>query len=341
VSHPALADHAAAFARLATANVTRAYPYAPQQLLTGPGDLTEPRTRHPAFYGSYDWHSAVHMHWLLVRLLRRAPEHVDAAPVRAVLDAHLTAGALTAEAAHLRANRTFERPYGWAWLAMLAAECERAAADGTEGAAAWAGALRPAADTVAELFEEWLAKATYPIRYGVHGNSAFALGLLLDAGTATDAAAAAVRRWFLGDRDCPAGWEPSGQDFLSPALTEADAVRRVLTDAGEFGTWLDGFLPGLAAGEPATLLAPPEVSDPADPQIGHLLGLSLSRSAALRSIAAALPGGDPRVPVLSASADAHLAAGLPHVSTGIWAADHWLATFAVLALESPGAGVRA
>lgn len=328
-----LDEHAAAFARLAAANVTRAYPYAPQQLLTGPADLTPPRTRHPAFYGSYDWHSSVHMHWLLVRLLRRAPERIDTATVRGVLDAHLTLDALTAEAAQLRVRRTFERPYGWAWLAMLAAECATAEADGIDGAEVWAAALRPAADTVRALFEEWLAKATYPVRHGVHSNSAFALGLLLDAGIATDAARDAVRRWFLADRDYPAAWEPSGQDFVSPALTEADVVRRVLPGA-DFAAWLTGFLPGLAEREPAVLLTPPEVSDPDDPQIGHLLGLSLSRAAALRSLAAALPDTDQRVPVLTTAATAHLAAGLPSVATGVWASDHWLATFATLALET-------
>lgn len=326
-----LAEHAAPFARLAVANVTRAYPYAPQQLLTGPADLTPPRTRHPAFYGSYDWHSSVHMHWLLVRLLRTAPERIDTEAVRAVLDAHLTADALATEARHLRAHPTFERPYGWAWLARLAAECGQANADGVTGAEVWDAALRPAADTVRELVEAWLAKATYPIRHGVHTNSAFALGLLLDADVATGAATDAVRRWFLADRGYPADWEPSGQDFLSPALTEADAVRRVLPP-DEFAGWLTGFLPGLADGAPAALLTPPEVSDPEDPQICHLLGLGLSRAAALASLGRALPADDPRVPVLTDSAARHLSAALPYVATGVWAADHWLATFAALAL---------
>ena len=167
----------------------------------------------------------------------------------------------------------------------------------------------------------------------MHANSAFALGLLLDAGTATEAATDALRRWFLADRDYPAAWEPSGQDFLSPALTEADAVRRILP-GDEFGRWLAGFLPGLAHGQPIALLEPPGVSDPEDPQIGHLLGLSLSRAAALRSIGRALPDGDPRAAVLFAAAGVHLAAGLPHVTTGVWAADRWVATFAALALTS-------
>jgi hypothetical protein len=336
---PRLLDLALAFSRVAAANITRAYPYAPQQLLTGPTDLAEPRTRHPAFYGAYDWHSSVHMHWLLVRLLRRAPDRIDGAAVRGGLDAHLTPTHLAAETDRLRADPTFERPYGWAWLVALAAECAAAAEDGVPGAAPWAAALAPAAAAVCAMAEEWLDKATYPVRHGVHSNSAFAAGLLLDAAPvlgadgAARAAAAAVRRWYLPDRDYPAAWEPSGQDFLSPALAEADAVRRVLPQE-EFAEWLTGFLPGLAERRPRGLLEPPVVSDPHDPQTGHLLGLGLSRAAALRSVAAALPRHDPRRPVLANAAQAHLAAGLPHTITGDFATDHWLATFATLALES-------
>jgi hypothetical protein len=336
-----LRELAAPFAQVAAANITRAYPYAPQQLLTGPGDLAEPRTIHPAFYGAYDWHSSVHMHWLLVRLLRRAPDRIDAAAVCRILDAHLTPAHLAAETDRLRGDPTFERPYGWAWLVTLAAECAAAAQDGAPWAAPWTAALGPAAAAVCAMFEEWLARATYPVRHGVHGNSAFALGLLMDAApvlrqdSTARAAAAAVGRWYLEDRDCPAGWEPSGQDFLSPALTEADAVRRILPRE-EFAGWLTGFLPGLAERRPRGLLEPPAVSDPRDPQIGHLLGLSLSRAAALRSLASALPPGDPRGPVLAGAADAHLAAGLPHATTGDFTSDHWLGTFAILALDSAG-----
>jgi DUF2891 family protein len=339
-----LRDHAAVFARTATANVTRAYPYAPQQLLTGPEDLTPPRRRHPAFYGAYDWHSSVHMHWLLVRLLRRAPDLTDSAAVREVLDSHLTVEHLATEVEHLLAHRSFERPYGWAWLVTLAAECRAASSEGFAGATTWAEALLPAAEAVCGLFEDWLARTDYPVRHGTHTNSAFALGLLLDAAPALGAvsteraATEAVRRWFLRDRDHPSNWEPSGQDFLSPVLTEADTVRRVLS-AEECADWLTGLLPGLADGAHGTLLVPPAVSDPGDPQIGHLLGLSLSRATALWSIAGALPSGDSRVPVLSDAAEAHLAHGLQHAVTGDFTTDHWLATFAALALEAvPTAG---
>ncbi|SDI97983.1 DUF2891 domain-containing protein [Nonomuraea jiangxiensis] len=329
---PTVAELAPRLAGLALENVTREFPNAPQHLLTGPGDLVPPRVHHPAFYGSYDWHSAVHMHWLLVRLLRRHRAEIDEAAVRELLDRHLTPEHLMAEAAYLRANPTFERPYGWGWLLALAAECEKAGDDG----ARWAAALRPAVTTVAELVEGWLAKATYPVRHGVHANSAFALGLVLDsAGPAAlaDVVTEAARRWFGADRDYPAAWEPSGQDFVSPALTEADLMRRVLTPE-EFAVWLSAFLPGLEHGEPRALLEPPIVSDGRDPQIGHLIGLALSRAAALWSIAAALPAGDGRRPRLTAAAEEQLRAALPQVIAGDFVSDHWLATFAVLALDA-------
>jgi hypothetical protein len=281
------------------------------------------------------------MHWSLVRSLRRHGDDpgaaLDRAAVADVLDRHLTAEHLAAEAAYLRADPTFERPYGWAWLLALAAECGRAGPAG----ARWADALGHGVTAVAELVTAWLAKATYPVRHGVHTNSAFALGLMLDS--AADAGCPelvpvvtdAARRWFGADRDYPAAWEPSGQDFLSPALAEADLMRRVL--AGEdFATWLSAFLPGLPDGRPRALLEPPTVSDPADPQIGHLIGLALSRAAALQSIAGALPHGDGRIPVLRAAAEAQLDAGLPHVVAGDFASDHWLATFALLALDTRG-----
>ncbi|OMI34505.1 hypothetical protein SPAR_35986 [Streptomyces sparsogenes DSM 40356] len=344
---PALAALAGRFAAVAVANVTRPYPYAPGHLLRGPEDLVPPRHHHPAFYGSYDWHSSVHMHWLLVRLLRRFPDRartVEAAggaaeEVTEVLDRHLTAAHLAAEADYLRANPSFERPYGWAWLLALTAECRALGPAGSR----WAAALEPAADAVEALLCDWLRRATYPVRHGVHTNSAFALGLILDSAATAGRAAlaepveAAVLRWFGEDHDAPAHWEPSGQDFLSPALTEAEAVCRVLPQA-DFAAWLDGFLPGIGRGAPTPLLTPPVVSDPADPQIGHLVGLSLSRAAALRRLAAALPEDDPRAPVLAAAAGDHLAAGLPHVVSGDFTGDHWLATFAALALDGPDGG---
>ncbi|MGW1181513.1 DUF2891 domain-containing protein [Streptomyces drozdowiczii] len=337
---PALpAAYAVPFAELALANVVREYPNAPAHLYAGPEELVEPRVLHPAFYGGYDWHSTVHMHWLLVRLMRRFAHTGDlpatlTTRVREVLDTHLTPENLAVEAAYLRGRPHFERPYGWAWLVALAAECR---ALGTPEGDRWADALAPAVEAVGELLTGWLPRATYPIRHGVHPNSAFGLGLVLDAGeraglsgAVLDAVADRLRDWFSGDHDAPVHWEPSGQDFLSPALTEADAMRRVLP-ADAFRSWLAGFLPELTA---SPLLTPPVVSDHADPQIGHLLGLTLSRAAALRTIGDALGEGPVR-DTLAAAAEAHLAAGLPTVSSGDFSSDHWLATYAALALDTP------
>lgn len=356
---PQLRARAGAFAALALANVRREWPNAPAHLFAGPDDLRPPRAYHPAFYGAYDWHSSVHMHWLLVRLLRRCPDRIDTDAVTAVLDAHLTPGALAVEADYLRAHPSYERPYGWAWLLALTAESvalERESvaleASGTPaGAERWTAALAPAARTVAGLLLDWLPKVTYPVRHGTHANSAFALGLVLDstaelAGepvelTALEGPVAAkLREWFGADRGASFRWEPSGQDFLSPALSEADAMRRVLP-AREFPDWLTAFLPEIPGtsgtpelpGADGPFLAPPRVSDPSDPQIGHLLGLCLSRAAALRSLAAALPADDPRVPALRGAAEVHLAAALPATASGDFTTDHWLATFAALALH--------
>ncbi|MFF0291686.1 DUF2891 domain-containing protein [Streptomyces sp. NPDC005262] len=337
---PALpATYAVPFTELALANVVREYPNAPAHLYAGPEELVAPRTLHPAFYGGYDWHSTVHMHWLLVRLLRRFSTTGDlpatvTTRVHEVLNSHLTQENLAVEAAYLRKRPHFERPYGWAWLVALAAECRALA---TPEGDRWADALAPAVETVGELLTAWLPKATYPIRHGIHPNSAFGLGMVLDAGERAglprpvlDAVAERLRSWFAEDHDAPAHWEPSGQDFLSPALTEADAMRRVLPVA-EFRTWLARFLPGLTD---SPLLTPPVVSDHSDPQIGHLLGLTMSRAAALRTIAGAL-GEGPAHTALTASAEAHLAVGLPSVSSGDFSTDHWLATFAALALDTP------
>jgi hypothetical protein len=331
-----LSAHADTFARLALANVTREYPNSPAQRLDSPEELVPPRTYRPAFYGAYDWHSSVHMHWLLMRLLGHYRGSIDARAVTEALDAHLTPSALAAESGCLRANPSFERPYGWAWLLMLTAESN---ALGTQR---WTAALTPAARTVAQLVVDWLPKADYPVRHGTHTNSAFALGLMLDSAEAIGApelvepVEAKLLEWFLHDYGGSPRWEPSGQDFLSPLLCEADAMRRVLP-AGRFADWLAAFLPELSGSGP--FLTPPRLSDPADPQIGHLRGLCLSRAAALRHIAAALPDGDDRVRTLAADADAHVAVGLQSgVASGDFMTDHWLATFAALALEAAVAG---
>ncbi|MGA8114222.1 MAG: DUF2891 domain-containing protein [Actinocatenispora sp.] len=330
------ASVAASFAELAVRNIGTEFPHATQHLVRGVDDASRPSELHPAFHGSYDWHSCVHMHWLLVQLIDDCPDQVDTDRIRSTLDSTLTGSALRVEATYLRDNPWFERPYGWAWLLELAAACARCSDPAARG---WAAAFAPVVDAVDDLTTTWLDRAPYPVRYGVHSNTAFGLALLMDAagelGRDRLAAACAARAtdWFAGDRDYPTGWEPSGQDFLSPALTEADLMRRVLP-AAEFASWLDGFLPGL---DDATF-APAEVLDPTDGHQAHLHGLNFSRSWQLRAIAGSLPTGDGRVPVLRSVADAHRDAGLSALSEEGFVVQHWLATFAYLALPGAGSG---
>jgi hypothetical protein len=327
---PALA---AQFAAIALGHVTREYPYKLDQVLTGPDDLATPRSLHPIFFGSFDWHSAVHSHWLLARLYRTFPALEGAAAVRARLDEAFTLETVAGELASLSkpSARGFERPYGWAWLLMLQAELERAT---TEEGLRWAGALRPLAVAFAQRFKDWLPKALYPVRSGVHSSSAFAVILALEyAEGARDAALAEALRtaaagWFSRDINCQA-WEPSGSDFLSPALVEAECMRRVLP-ATRFSPWLARFLPRLGEGEPQSLFEPVSVSDRTDGQIAHLDGLNLSRAWCWRALAPAAPEAV-RERLLDA-AERHLAAGLPHLDAH-YMGEHWLATYALLALE--------
>jgi hypothetical protein len=328
---------ASRFAALALGHVTREYPNKLDHVLRGPGDVQRPRALHPIFYGSFDWHSCVHGYWLLCALLRTFPQLPEAARIVALLDTQLTPENVAGELAYLEQPErgTFERPYGWAWLLMLQAELSRHANDDGRRRAE---TLSPLAGAFAQRFLRYLPYATYPVRAGTHANSAFALALALEyatqcrddslLGLARDKA----RTWFSNDADCQA-WEPGGEDFLSPALVEAECMRRVMR-APDYAAWLRRFLPRLDRCEPAVLFAPATVSDRTDGRIAHLDGLNLSRAWCLRSIAQTLDAGDSRRAALLSAADAHLRASVPHVATD-YAGEHWLATFAVLALNVP------
>ena len=327
-------DIAQTFARVALAHVTREYPNKLDHVLTGPPDLKPPQELHPVFFGSFDWHSCVHAYWLLATLLRLRPESRERRDIEKLFDAQLTASKVKAEVKYLArpSAGTFERPYGWAWLLMLAAEIRR-----HEGnrATRWRNALAPLADALARRFVEFLPKATYPTRVGTHFNSAFAITLALEYAEIADddvlhtVLAGKAREWYVEDADCQA-WEPGGDDFLSPALIEAECMRRVLT-GGEFADWLDRFLPRLAQRQPSTLFIPATVTDRSDGKIAHLDGLNLSRAWCWRSIGSAWPDGDPRHHIALEAAATHIGASLPHV-TGDYMGEHWLATFALLAL---------
>jgi len=306
------------FARIATANIAREYPRHVQHLVSDAAEEMNERKLHPAFYGSYDWHSAVHMHWLLVRVLRLYPVSRIAPAIADALDRHLSAENVQLELSYFKrpTGRTFERPYGWAWLLELQAEC-------LAMKSRWSGALEPLAVHLATRLADYLRVAPYPIRAGAHGNTAFACALALDyARAAPDQAlefeiCKAARRWYGADREAPIAYEPSLDDFLSPSLMQAALMRRVMDD-DDFFPWLERFAPrGFGA-----LAEPPTVSDHDDPKQSHLDGLCLTRAWCFTRL------GD------SETARRLVDAALPHVSGGDYAGEHWLASFAVLALSA-------
>jgi hypothetical protein len=339
-------DAAAAerFANLALACVHKEYPNKIGHLLNGDADVKPPRELTPAFYGCYDWHSAVHGHWLLARLARRFPGAPFAAKARAALDQSLTPEHIAAEVRYLEApgRGTFERPYGLAWLLQLAAELREW--DDPQ-AQRWSAALEPLARTAAGRIRDWLPKLTAPIRIGEHNQTAFSFGLILDgARGAGDTQTASllerrVRDLYLKDRDCPMAYEPSGEDFLSPCLAEADLMRRVLPPA-DFAAWLGTFLPGIPRDGQGTWLKPGVVTDPSDPKLAHLDGLNLSRAWMLEGIAAGLPPADPRRAALHAAATVHRDAGLRNVTGEHYEGGHWLGSFAVYLVTGRGLPAR-
>jgi hypothetical protein len=322
------------FARIALGHVEREYPHKPGHVLAAATDLRSPRESHPVFFGSFDWHSCVHGYWMLARLLNRFSEMPAANEIRALFARKLTPEKIAGECVlyDRPMNRGFERPYGWGWLLKLAAELE-AAEDNR-----FAEALRPLSDRIVAHFHEFLPVATYPVRVGTHYNTAFALRLAADYGDAVrdqifiDLLRTTALRWYGKDQNCPAWGEPSGDDFLSSTLIEAECMRRLLP-ASDFADWFARFLPGLASGEPETLFAPAAVSDRSDGKIAHLDGLNLSRAWCWRSLAISVAETDARRTIMNAAAERHLEAALAHVA-GDYMGEHWLASFAVLALEA-------
>jgi hypothetical protein len=308
-------EQASAFAAAALANVTREFPRHVIHLASAPGQLPSQRTLHPAFYGSYDWHSAVHMHWTLARVLRLYPSLSIGKTITERLDAHLSPAGMAAELRYFQSasGRTFERPYGWAWLLELQAELLRLRNP------RWSAAVEPLAGELAQRMAAFVKGAPYPIRAGTHGNTAFACLLALDyARMAKDATLEneikiAAQRWYRNDRNAPLAYEPSLDEFLSPALVEAALMREVVPRR-DLDAWMKAFLPSLE-------LEPPKVTDRADPKQSHLDGLALSRAWCLVKLG------------YKEAAQRHLAAALPHVVGGHYVGEHWLASFAVLALS--------
>lgn len=327
-------------AEVALANVVREYPHCEFHWHIEGEPIRTPRELHPCFYGSYDWHSCVAMFWVLVRLLRHHGGLVPAADIRRTLNEHLTTDALAAEAAYFAAeeHRTTERPYGWSVLLELTHET---ATWGDPDAARWSQALHELCAVFVTRYLDWLPRATYPIRYGVHANGAFGLARALPyAGYLADRGEPRLRqvitetawRWFGSDRDYPGSWEPSGADFLSPALAEAELMTRLLP-AAEFADWLHRFLPDIAEQTPAALFTPVSVIDPSDGLIAHLHGLNLHRAWCWHRIAHALPTSDDRIPTMLDTARAHTHASLAQAIGSHYAVEHWLAYYALLLLS--------
>ncbi|HZF31437.1 MAG TPA: DUF2891 domain-containing protein [Gammaproteobacteria bacterium] len=332
-------SHASDLARRALANIAREYPNHPQYLLNADADAVPPRVAHPCFFGCFDWHSAVHNHWLLVRLLRTQPRIELRADIEAALSRSLDGARTSVEADYLEKHPAFERPYGLAWLVLLESEIAEC---GAPGASDWAAALERPAAIARRNLAAWLDKLRRPVRSGTHSQTAFALTLLIDAagtrgdGPLLETSRAAALRFYRDDLDAPLRFEPSGEDFLSPALMEADLMRRVL-QAQELAVWLARFLPGIPQRDDAHWLPCAEVADESDGRLVHLHGLNLSRAWNLENVANALPEGDSRIATLRGAAVRHRTAGVRATfATAHYAGDHWLPTFAVYLLTAPG-----
>lgn len=341
-AEPAALDESAAgrFVNLALACVHQEYPNKISHTLASDADVRPPRELTPAFYGCYDWHSAVHGHWLLARSARLFPGAAFAAPARAALDRSLTDQNVATEVAYLRTagRASFERPYGLAWLLQLSTELRNW---NEPQAQRWAAALKPLETESAARIKQWLPKLRYPIRVGEHSQTAFAFGLIWDwtrvSGDAEmrELLGVKAREYYSADRNCPLAYEPSGEDFLSPCLAEADFMRRVLAPP-EFASWLGKFLPGIPANARSQWLAPGIVTDRSDPKLAHIDGLNLSRAWMLEGIASGLPRSDPRIAALRASAQQHRDAALPAVSGEHYEGGHWLGTFALYLVSGAG-----
>ena len=335
-------DQVGKFARLAMKGVPREYPNKPSNVMSGPESVKSPREMHPVFYGSFDWHSSLHGHWLLVRLAKLHPDAPVVGEIRELLNQQFIADKLLVEAKYFQTNenRSFERMYGWAWTLRLAAEL-RSWDD--PDARRWATNFAPLEKQIVSMTENYLPRLTYPIRTGVHPDSGFALSQTLDYARSVGnkplekLVVDFAHEKYLADKNYSARFEPSGEDFFSTSLNEADLMRRVLP-ADKFAKWFDGFLPGLSDpdSESTRLLKPATVSDVTDPKIVHLVGLNLSRAWTLHGILKGLPADAACREAISRSIESHTAAGLEYVFSGHYEGEHWLATFAVYLLTEAG-----
>jgi hypothetical protein len=338
-------EAASRFARLALDCVHKEYPNKISHSMNSDTDVAPPRKLTPAFYGCYDWHSSVHGHWLLARLTRTFPDAPFALQARAALQQSLTAENLQVDAAYLRAEgrASFERPYGLAWLLQLSVELRDWAADDPHNQTvhAFYVNLLPLEQSAMDRLKVWLPKLSYPVRIGEHNQTAFAMGLMIDYSRRVGDAdfekllLAKARQFYLADKDCPLAYEPSGEDFLSPCLAEADVMRRVLSP-NDFASWLKTFLPQIPHDGSSNWLPTQKSTDPSDPKLAHIDGLNLSRAWMLEGIASELPANDPRLKSFAACAAAHRSAGLAAVTGEHYEGGHWLGSFAVYLVTRRG-----
>ncbi|MCD6378940.1 DUF2891 domain-containing protein [bacterium] len=326
-------DVASAFARIALRCARKEFPNKPSHVMNDSSEVKSPRELHPAFYGCFDWHSCVHGHWMMAHLLRLFPDLPESDNIRALLEENLSADNINAEVRYLNQpeRKSFERTYGWAWLLKLSQELSQWQ---EPAAQQWRKNLQPLTDIIVKRYLEFLPKQTYPIRRGVHANTAFGLTFALDYARAAGVSeleeliVARSLDYFSDDRGCPGSWEPGGDDFLSPCLVEANLMRRVMS-RDKFKNWFYYFLPDLRKGKPASLLNPAVVADRSDPKIVHLDGLNLSRAWCLYGIAQSLKKEDAVREILLEAAVLHSKDALGRVATGNYVGEHWLASFAV------------
>jgi hypothetical protein len=331
------AETAVGLSALALHCIQTEYPNKPGHVINDGDDIKNPATLHPVFYGCFDWHSAVHGHWMLVRLLKTFPDLPNTPDIRSALETNITAENVAAEVAYLRQpnRKSFERTYGWAWLLKLAEELY--GWDDPDGRR-WTENLQPLADEIVARYIDFLPRQTYPIRRGVHANTAFGIAFALDYARSTGQTTLEGKlieralEYYGSDTDYPAAWEPGGDDFFSPALIEADLMRRVL-EPNDFREWFRNFLPDISRGLPESLMTPALVADRSDPKIVHLDGLNLSRAWCMAGVAGSLQEGSRTRTALESSARLHANDALAHVTSGNYEGEHWLASFAVFTLS--------
>ncbi len=331
-------ETASGFAGLAFKCIQKEFPNKLDHVMNNAGEVKSPKALHPAFYGCFDWHSCVHGHWMLVRLLKLFPDLPEAKEIRAAINKNLTAENIMAEVKYLhQPNRqSFERTYGWTWLLKLADELrDWNDPDGKK----WSKNLEPLANAIVNNYLNFLPKQTYPIRTGVHPNTAFGIIFALDYARNTgnkkleNLLIERSKTYYEKDKNYPVSWEPGGEDFLSPALEEADLMRRVLSKE-EFNKWFDNFLPDLGKGKDKNILEPAVVGDRTDPKLVHLDGLNLSRAWCMIGIASELNSDNPVKKILLGAAYKHAQDALGHVASGNYGGEHWLASFAVNMLST-------